>query len=239
MRPTSPVRVLALILARSGSKRLPGKNIRLLGGKPLLAWSIEAALRCPAISRTVVSTDSQDIADVALRHGADVPFLRPAVLAGDRSSSADAALHALDVLRDKYGNEYDAVVLLEPTSPLRAGGDLAGVVELLVRRWNETDAVVTVGAVHLEQPEVMKTMDAEGYLSPWVGAASVPGSAAMFPYGVAYAVKVEALRTARSFYPQRVMGYALQRWQNYEIDDELDFVCVEAILKNYLKGRLP
>lgn len=237
MNAVQPLRILALILARGGSKRLPGKNIRPLSGKPLLAWSIEAALACPAIGRVVVSTDSQEIADVARSHGAQVPFLRPPALAADSSTSADAALHALDVLAAQ-GQEYDAVMLLEPTSPLRARGDLAGVADLLARRWDETDAVVTVGAVHLEQPEVMKRMDGAGYLLPWVGSASAPGSPALFPYGVAYAVKVSALRATRTFYPPRVLGYPLQRWQNYEVDDEIDFVCIEAILA-HLKGQLP
>ncbi len=230
-------RFLALILARGGSKRLPGKNIRALLGKPLLAWSIEAGLACPAIDRVVVSTDSQQVADVARSHGADVPFLRPAALAADSSTSADAALHALDFLA-QGGQEYDAVMLLEPTSPLRARGDLAGVADLLTRRWDEIDAVVTVGTVHLEQPDVMKRIDGQGLLSPWVAAAPAPGSAALFPYGVAYAVKVSALRATRSFYPPRVLGYPLQRWQNYEVDDEIDFVCIEAIL-THLKGQLP
>jgi CMP-N-acetylneuraminic acid synthetase len=232
-----PPRILALILARGGSKRLPGKNIRLLLGKPLLAWSIDAALACPAIERVVVSTDSQQIADVARSHGADVPFLRPPALAADASTSADAALHTLDALAHA-GQEYDAVMLLEPTSPLRARGDLAGVAALLARRWDETDAVVTVGAVHLEHPDVMKRIDDQGFLSPWVVAASAPGAAALFPYGVAYAVKVSALRATRSFYPPRVLGYPLQRWQNYEVDDEIDFVCIEAILA-HLNGQLP
>jgi CMP-N,N'-diacetyllegionaminic acid synthase len=226
-------RVLGLILARGGSKRLPGKNIRSLAGKPLLAWSVDASRACAA-------TDSQAIAEVALKCGARVPFMRPAPLAGDSSTSTDAALHALDWLRDEEGEQFDALVLLEPTSPLRASGDLDAVLELLARRWDETDAVVSVGQVQLEQPEVMKLMSEDGYLSPW--AAPQPGltqrHAALFPYGVAYAVKVSALRRWSSFYPPRVLGYPIQRWQNYEVDDEFDFLCIEAIV-NHFKGQLP
>lgn len=231
-------RVLALILARGGSKRLPGKNIRPLLGKPLLAWSIDAALACKAFDRVVVSTDSTDIAAVARQYGADVPFMRPPALAEDHSTSADAALHALDTLRDQHGQEFDVVLLLEPTSPLRARGDLAGVVELLTRRWDEADAVVTVAAVHLEQPELLKTQDGQGFLSAWMATAAAPGTPALFPYGVAYAVKVSALRAGRSFYPSRVLGYPLQRWQNYEVDDEFDFLCIEIILK-HVRKQLP
>jgi CMP-N-acetylneuraminic acid synthetase len=233
-----PLRTLGLILARGGSKRLPGKNLKLLHGKPLIAWSIEAALACPEIGMTLVSTDSREIADVALRHGAQVPFLRPQALAQDHSTSADAALHALDWLRDR-GIEFDAVMLLEPTSPLRASGDLPGVARRMAERWDEVDAVVTVGKVHLEQPTVMKAMSADGRLSPWLetGVAAGPGEA-WFPYGVAYMVKVAALRKWCSFYPPKVAGYTIERWQNYEVDDEFDFICIESIVKHF-DGRLP
>jgi CMP-N-acetylneuraminic acid synthetase len=234
-----PLRTLGLILARGGSKRLPGKNLKLLHGKPLLAWSIEAALACPEIGMTLVSTDSQEIADVALRHGAQVPFLRPEALAQDHSTSADAALHALDCLRER-AVEFDAVMLLEPTSPLRASGDLSGVARRMAQRWDEVDAVVTVGKVHLEQPTVMKALGDDGLLSPWLApGAAAPGSGeAWFPYGVAYMVKVAALRKWRSFYPPKVAGYTIERWQNYEVDDEFDFICIESIVKHF-DGRLP
>jgi CMP-N,N'-diacetyllegionaminic acid synthase len=239
MQTPTPLRILGLILARGGSKRLPGKNLKPLHGKPLLAWSIEASLACPAIGMTVVSTDSQEIANVALRYGAQVPFLRPEALAQDRSTSADAALHAVDWLRD-HGTEFDAVMLLEPTSPLRASGDLPGVARRLAERWNEVDAVVSVGKVHLEQPEVMKTLGQDGLLSPWVAAGTAAAAAgeAWFPYGVAYLVKVAALRKWRSFYPSRVAGYTIERWQGYEVDDEFDFICIESIMKHF-DGRLP
>jgi CMP-N,N'-diacetyllegionaminic acid synthase len=231
-------RILGLILARGGSKRMPGKNIRTLLGKPLIAWSIEASLACKAISRTVVSTDSGEIAAIAERFNADVPFIRPSGLAADHSTSADAALHALDALLEKENQEFDAVVLLEPTSPLRATGDLQGVANLLIEKWEKTDAVVTVGAVHLEQPQIIKVIDAEGYLSPWINPAAIGATPAFFPYGVAYAIKTSALRAHRSFYPPRVIGFPISRWQNYEVDDEFDFVCVEAILRRF-EGKLP
>lgn len=234
-----PLRILGLILARGGSKRLPGKNLRPLRGKPLIAWSIERALACPAIATTVVSTDSPAIADVARQHGARAPFLRPDELAQDRSTSADAALHALEWLEGR-GEFFDAVMLLEPTSPLRASGDLAGVAAMLHGRWDDADAVVTVGRVHLEQPGVMKALGPDGLLAPWAAglAPAAMAQPAWFPYGVAYAVKVAALRQWRSFYPPRVAGYAIERWQHYEVDDEFDFACVEAIAQHF-DGQLP
>lgn len=231
------LRILGLILARGGSKRLPGKNIKPLAGKPLVAWSIEAGRACGAIADVVVSTDDARIAEVARRHGAWVPFLRPQALAEDASTSADAALHALAHLREHEGRNYDAVILLEPTSPLRASTDLPGVAALLARRWDETDAVVSVGRVQLENPAHTKRLDADGRLTPWV-AQGAEGEAAWFPYGVAYAVKTEALERHRSFYPPRVLGYTIQRWQNYEVDDEFDFLCVEAVMQHF-QGQLP
>ena len=241
MKVDRELRILGLILARGGSKRLPGKNIKPLLGKPLISWSIEASLACSAICRTVVSTDSQAIADVALASGADVPFIRPAALAGDRSTSADAALHAVNYLRDLEGQEFDALILLEPTSPLRASGDIAGVVDLLASRWDEADAVVTVGAVRLELPTVMKALCKDGFISSWLG--DGPNSerttrpTAWFPYGVAYAVKVSALQQWHTFYPPRVLGYPVKAWQNYEVDDEFDFLCVESVL-SHMNGKI-
>jgi CMP-N,N'-diacetyllegionaminic acid synthase len=231
-------RILGLILARGGSKRLPGKNIRPLAGKPLLAWSVEAARACAEIADVVVSTDDEAIASIARAHGARVPFLRPPALAADTSTSADAALHALAFLREQEGAQFDAVLLLEPTSPLRASGDLPGVARLLAQHWDDTDAVVTVGRVHLEQPGVMKRMDADGRLTPWVEGNGSGAEPAWFPYGVAYAVKTEALERHRTFYPPRVLGYTIERWQNYEVDDLFDFLCVEAVMQHF-KGKLP
>lgn len=224
-------RVLALILARGGSKRLPGKNIRPLAGKPMIGWSIEAARACPAIAMTLVSTDCTTIAEVSRGFGAEVPFLRPDSLAGDSATSADAALHALDHLESTGCPPFDMLVLLEPTSPLRAPDDIDGVVRMLADHWDEVDAVVTVGKVHLEQPQVMKFRSEDGRLRPLIEGPGLAGTA-WFPYGVAYAVKVDVLRQQKTFYPDRVLGYPLQRWQNYEVDDIFDFLCVEAVMKH-------
>ncbi|MEI6246709.1 MAG: acylneuraminate cytidylyltransferase family protein [Acidobacteriota bacterium] len=113
-----PQRLLALITARGGSRRVPGKNIKPLGGRPLVAWSIAAASGVAGVVDTLVSTDSQDIADVAAAFGAHVPWLRPAALATDDASSIDVTLHALDWYENEHGT-VDGVLLLQPTSPFR------------------------------------------------------------------------------------------------------------------------
>lgn len=113
------MRVLAIIPARGGSKGLPGKNLRILAGKPLIVWSIEHAVNCDAIADIVVSTDSPEIAAIARGCGAEVPFLRPADLATDTAPTEPVMLHALHAMED-MGRSYDCVALLQPTSPLRA-----------------------------------------------------------------------------------------------------------------------
>jgi CMP-N,N'-diacetyllegionaminic acid synthase len=113
------MRILALILARGGSKRLPGKNIRLLGGRPLISWSIDTAKLIPEVCDILVSTDSLEIQNTAKKLGAYAPWLRPKNLSTDSSSSIDAALHALDWYESKHGT-IDGLLLLQPTSPFRS-----------------------------------------------------------------------------------------------------------------------
>ncbi len=115
----STPRVLAVVPARGGSKGLPGKNVRLLAGLPLIAHSIAAAALMPSVTRCVVTTDSAEIAAVARAHGGDVPFLRPAELAGDDTPMAPVLRHALASVEEQEGAAYDLVVLLDPTSPGR------------------------------------------------------------------------------------------------------------------------
>ncbi len=112
------MRILALIPARGDSKRLPGKNIKLLGGLPLIAWTIKAALESKCCVDVLVSTDDQEIADVSIQYGALVPWLRPTELASDTASSVDVALHTLNAYEQSYG-PIDGLMLLQPTSPFR------------------------------------------------------------------------------------------------------------------------
>lgn len=116
-------RLLALVPARGGSKRLPGKNILPLGGKPLIAWTIDAARESGAFASILVSTDDEAIAETARSWGADVPWLRPAELASDTATSGDVLRHALRWYEGAHG-EVDAVVLLQPTSPFRAAASI-------------------------------------------------------------------------------------------------------------------
>ncbi|MFA6356746.1 MAG: acylneuraminate cytidylyltransferase family protein [Candidatus Omnitrophota bacterium] len=234
-------KILALVPARGGSKGLPGKNIRMLSGKPLIAWSIEQALASRYIDRVVVSTESKEIAAAAKKYGAPVPFMRPDELATDKASSIGVILHALGYFSAR-GEEYDYLVLLEPTSPLRAAGDLDSAIKKLVDNSSRADSLVSVGEIRLESPFIAKTITG-GYVAPLIKMKKrnvyrrqqLPK--AYFPYGVIYASKVKTLEDKLTFYQKRTMPYFIERWQNYEIDDIYDFYCIEAVLKERLRGR--
>jgi N-acylneuraminate cytidylyltransferase len=136
-------RLLAVIPARGGSKGLAGKNVRLFAGLPLIAHSILFAKSCPEISRVVVSTDSREIAEVAQEYGAEVPLMRPAELAQDETPLWAVVRHALSALDGKEGLTYDALLLLDPTSPAREGRDVKNLAERL-RDTQEADGVISV-----------------------------------------------------------------------------------------------
>ena len=139
----SEPRVLAVVPARGGSKGLPGKNVRPLAGLPLLVHSLRAAGLMRTVTRCVVSTDDAAIAEVARRHGGDVPWLRPADLATDHTPMAPVLRHALAAVEDEEGAPYDALVLLDPTSPARVVEEVDGAVEQLLGS-PDLDGVVSV-----------------------------------------------------------------------------------------------
>jgi CMP-N-acetylneuraminic acid synthetase len=229
--------VIALIPARGGSKGLPGKNIRPICGKPLIAWSIQRGLESKIVDCVCVSTDSEEIAAVARMAGADVPFLRPASLAADKSPTLPAVEHALDFYATQ-GRRFDYIILLEPTSPLRHPGDIDAMMTKLIDNEDHFDSLISIGEI-AEHPSIVKRK---------IGDTLVPfcpeltqtsrrqdNQPAYFPYGVGYAVKTETLRDERTFYTKRGTFYEIRRYQNYEIDDLQDFLCVEAIMKNEWK----
>jgi CMP-N,N'-diacetyllegionaminic acid synthase len=226
--------VIAIIPARAGSKGLPGKNVRLLCGKPLVAWSIDSARGSRYVDEVLVSTDGDDIARIAAQFGAAVPFRRPDELATDSATTLSAVQHALEHYR-RLGRSFDVVVLLEPTSPLREESDIDRMLERLSNGWDSFDAVISVGEIH-EHPSIMKRLrgaELEPYCAELARTTRRQDNpAAYFPYGVAYIVKAATLLEESTFYPRRCTYHLLQRYQGYEIDDLHDFLCVEAVMKH-------
>lgn len=232
-------RCLALIPARGGSKGLPGKNIRPLLGRPLVAWTVEQALASERIDRVVVSTNDENIAAVARTAGADVPFLRPAELATDESPVIDAVLHALDRLSEEEGMGYEVLALLEPTSPLRRSGEIDQAIKMLEEH-PHAGSLVSVGRVAHEHPAYLKQVSEQNTLAPLLDvdapARRQENSAVYYPYGQIFLTRVEDLRRTRSFYAPPTLPHLLERWQCFEIDDLWDFLAVEAVLRHHRKG---
>lgn len=146
------MRVLGLITARGGSKGIPKKNIRPLAGRPLISYTIEAARGSRLLTRTVVSTDSEEIADVARGYGADIPFMRPTDISGDKSTSLEAAVHCLKTLEELGDAPYEYLMILQPTSPLRTSADIDAAIEIAA----ETPADSVMGMVELEDFSLKK-----------------------------------------------------------------------------------
>ena len=228
-------RVLAIVPARRGSKGLPLKNIRPLQGKPLLAWPIEAARASRHVDRVVISTDDAEFAALAVAAGAEAPFLRPAELANDTAPSIDFILHALDTL-EAAGDRYDYLVLLEPTSPLTEAEDIDAALETLAAQRAAADAIVGVTALVSTHPAFVVRLDATGLMQPYAAPSfgQLPRRQDTEPLysldGSLYVSSVEAIRRERSFCHARTLPHVTPRWKSFEVDDLVDFICIEAIL---------
>jgi CMP-N,N'-diacetyllegionaminic acid synthase len=231
-------KVIAIIPARGGSKGLPQKNIRELCGKPLIVWTILAALKSKFLDALVVSTDSEAIADIAREAGASVPFLRPAAISTDTAPTIDVVDHALDYFKSKRAQTFDYMVLLEPTSPLREDDDIDNMLRRLHECDDSFDSIVSLGEVG-EHPSIMKKVVGDS-VEPYcpelrMAARRQDNQPAFFPYGVAYIAKTSTLAVERTFYTRRCTYYKIKRYQNYEIDDIYDFLAVESIMRNEWK----
>ena len=154
-------KIVALIPARGGSKGIKNKNILDLCGKPLISYTIQAALESKYIDKVIVSTDSQEIADVAIKYGAEVPFLRPGELASDTSKTIDAVMHAVGEL-EKRKEQYDILILLQATQPLRTADDIDSAIELFIK--NKGQSLVSVSPVE-DNPILIRTIDNLGRMN--------------------------------------------------------------------------
>ncbi|MFN0183123.1 MAG: cytidylyltransferase domain-containing protein [Aquabacterium sp.] len=231
-------RVIAIIPARSGSKGLPGKNIRPLLGVPLLAWPVAAARASHCVDRVIVSTDSADYADIGRRYGAEVPFLRPALLAADTAPSSAAVLHVLDTLQDS-GDRYDLLVLLEPTSPLTDGADIDGALTALCAGRDRADALVGVTELATQHPAFAVRQMPDGRIQPYAASdfTRLPRRQDVEPLfaldGSLYISAVPAYRKTLSFCHDRTLPYPMARHKSHEVDDLVDFLCIETIARHF------
>ena len=221
--------ILAIIPARGGSKRLPGKNLRLLGGRPLIAWSIEAAKGLPGLSDILLSTDDSAIAEAGRAAGATVPWLRPAALATDDASSVDVCLHALDWHEANHGS-VDGVLLLQPTSPFRRRATLLAGCESFTRHGRRPVIGVSPAATH----PMWCFRLSNGGMVPFVDGLGLQSRSQDLPPAFAvngsfYLVTPADLRSRRSFFADDMLPLVSEDpVENIDIDTPLDWVLAEA-----------
>lgn len=231
------MKAVAFIFARGGSKGLPGKNIRLLGGKPLIAWSITHALAVKRIERVIVSTDSEEIAAVAREHGAEVPFIRPAELAQDTSPEWLVWRHALNFVRETTGAFPLAMVSLPATAPLRMPLDIENCLDEYEK--GEADTVITVTDAHRSPYFNMVKTNADGS----VGLVIPPQSTvtrrqdAPVVYDMAtvcYVANPVFVMAHNGLFEGRVKAVHVPTERAVDIDTLLDFQIAECLVKNNL-----
>ena len=227
------MKATAFIFARGGSKGLPGKNIRPLGGKPLIAWSIEHALSVKRIERVIVSTDSEEIVAVACEYGAEVPFIRPVELARDDSPEWLAWRHALNYLLDKDGVLPEAMVSVPTTAPLRLPLDIDNCLNEYEK--GDIDIVITVTDAHRSPYFNMVKTNADGtvglVISPQSALARRQDTPEVFDMAtVAYVARSEYIMTHNSIFEGRVRAVQVPTERAIDIDTLLDFQIAECLL---------
>ena len=232
------MRVLGLVPARGGSKGVPRKNVRALQGRPLLAWTAEAALAARGLARVVLSTDDEAIAEVGRACGLEVPFVREPALARDDTPMLPVVLDAVRRL-EAAGDAFDAVCLLQPTNPLRTSGDIEACLQLL--RESGADCVVTVLPVpHAHNPHWVylgepgeRLVLATGEAQPIARRQALPS--AWHREGSVYVTRRGAL-AAGSLYGTHVVGHPIDPARSVNIDDLDDWARAEALLAADVAG---
>jgi N-acylneuraminate cytidylyltransferase/CMP-N,N'-diacetyllegionaminic acid synthase len=231
--------MLSIIPARGGSKGLPGKNIRPLCGIPLIAYTLDAALKSKAVDRVIVSTDDDRIAQIAKRYGAEIPFLRPKKLAQDSSLAIDNYIYTLDRINAENSIQYDEFVVLQPTSPLRTAADIDDAARLF--REKNADSVISVcQAPH--PPQWAKKVDSSGLLKNYYGMHTgdknrqdlVP---AFVPNGAIFILKLSIIKFHRSYYTDKTYAFIMARERSVDIDSSMDFEFAEFLMhRNALRN---
>ena len=229
------MRVIAFIFARGGSKGLPGKNVRPLGGKPLIAWSIEHAHAVERIDRIIVSTDSQEIANVARQNGAEVPFMRPKDLSSDASPEWLAWRHALNYLLETEGSLPDVMVSIPATSPLRLPLDIENCLDEFEK--GDVDMVITVTDAHRSPYFNMVKEYADGtvglVIPPQTEIYRRQDAPKVYDMAtVAYVVRPEYVMTHKSTFEGRVRAVHVPLERAVDIDTLMDFRIAENLHQN-------
>lgn len=223
--------ILCVIPAKGGSVRLARKNLLLLGGKPLLAWAVEAALKSKLMTKVIVSTEDERVSAAARSFGAETPFVRPDHLARDPAGVVDVALHAIDEMRSQ-GMEYETLIILLPTCPFRTADDILGAFQLF--KTSEARFLMSV-AEYDHTPFAAMAFDEKHRLLPYfpnyIGAKSQAMPKAYRSNGAIHILNVGAFERERSYYAQPLIGYEMPWQRSIDIDTEYDLRFAESLLQ--------
>ncbi|HAZ91439.1 MAG TPA: CMP-N-acetlyneuraminic acid synthetase [Eubacterium sp.] len=225
-------KVIAIITARSGSKGLPDKNIKLLHGKPLIAYSIEAAIDSGCFDKVFVSTDSQKYADISKQYGADVSFLRSKEMSSDSAGSWDVVREVVKEF-EKRGEEYGKVMLLQPTSPLRSSADIQNSFAFM----DKMNANSVVGVTETDHsPLWCNTLPEDLSMENFRRSEYDDLPRQMLPKyyrinGAIYLIRIEELEEENMF-RKKSFAYIMPRERSVDIDSELDFIIAEQLMKS-------
>ncbi len=225
--------IVAIIPARGGSKSVPRKNIKLLAGKPMLAWTIESALQSRCLDRVVISTEDDEIATVARSWGAETPYLRPPQLASDTASAVDVVLHTLEWLKQNENVQPEFVLLLQPTSPLRNADDIHNVI--MLQKEKNANAVVSVcEAVH--PPHWLRRIGSDSELLPWLSEAAPNRRQeieTLYQFnGALYLIRPEVLASEKTFIPEPTFAYVMPLERSVDVDTPFDFRVADLLLRD-------
>lgn len=216
--------IIAIIPARGGSKRLPGKNVKLLANKPLIAWTIKAALESNVFDHVFVSTDSDEIAKVAKTFGAEVPFLRPVEIATDTATTNDVVTHLVEWFEKEYIKEVTTVAILQPTSPLRNAQHIQEAFQVM----KDKQAKAVVSVCELEHPiQFCNTLGLDGSMDGFIDPQNMKRTQDLEPYyrlnGAIYFLCREYVDRLSKLYSQGTYSYIMSSSSSIDIDTEDDF----------------
>jgi CMP-N,N'-diacetyllegionaminic acid synthase len=221
-------KILAVITARSGSKRLPNKNILDLMGKPLIAWTIEEALKTDLINKLIVSTDSEKIAEISKLFGAEVPFLRPPILSNDKADSISVLKHALKV----YKSEYDYILLLQPTSPLRTSEDIQNAILLLSNSYKAIVGVCETEHSPLWSNTLPEDLSMRNFICEDIKNKRSQDLPKHYRInGAIYLAEIKYFLDNNGFLGGRTKAYIMPQKRSIDIDTELDFEICKLLIK--------
>ncbi|MGG3563597.1 acylneuraminate cytidylyltransferase family protein [Neobacillus rhizosphaerae] len=224
-------KVLAVVPARGGSKGVPRKNIKELAGKPLIAWTITEAKKSSYIDKLILSSDEPEIIEVAKKYDCEVPFIRPKELANDKTPGIEPVLHAIKKMED-----FDIIVLLQPTSPLRSVDDIDGCIEkCVVERANSCVSVVEVD----KSPYWMFLIEEHSKMSPLMNVGEIYNLRQELPSvyvlnGAVYVANIPWLERHKTFLTSETISYIMPKNRSFDIDTEFDFLMCETIIDKEL-----